>query len=322
MAKWNTCNNCLWIYVSLNEGVPKNVGKCKGLSFLSVSAVVLWSHNHTNCNFFTGPLMMIVEFCKYGNLSNYLRGKRDDFLVYKVSRMIWTPHVSTTILSSSVCKRRREFNLVSFGQMQSPDGKVVSAGSGCELSELMKRRLESVASTGSSASSGFIEDKSYCDSEEEEEGKGFPSTPPPSSSSSSSLFVPHSSPQIVFRSDGTFPPPVQQHNHCRGSRCHPHRARGGGGICLFPVLTQHVSHVVSDVLFQIWLTVYTGGAVEGLLGSCLNYTHYHTFRLRSSKYISKNVFSCLIGSGCLKDETSYAPGESPVFHLVWFIRQV
>lgn len=55
---------------------------------------------------------------------------------------------------------------------QSPDGKVVSAGSGCELSELMKRRLESVASTGSSASSGFIEDKSYCDSEEEEEGKG------------------------------------------------------------------------------------------------------------------------------------------------------
>ncbi|XP_030594896.1 vascular endothelial growth factor receptor kdr-like [Archocentrus centrarchus] len=81
-----------------------------------------------------GPLMMIVEFCKYGNLSNYLRSKRDDFLVYK-----------------------------------SPDGKVVSSGSGCELSELMKRRLESVASTGSSASSGFIEDKSYCDEEEEEE---------------------------------------------------------------------------------------------------------------------------------------------------------
>uniref|UniRef100_A0A7N8YE45 receptor protein-tyrosine kinase n=1 Tax=Mastacembelus armatus TaxID=205130 RepID=A0A7N8YE45_9TELE len=81
-----------------------------------------------------GPLMMIVEFCKYGNLSNYLRSKREDFVVYK-----------------------------------SQDGKVVSSGSSCELSELMKRRLESVASTGSSASSGFIEDKSYCDSEEEEE---------------------------------------------------------------------------------------------------------------------------------------------------------
>lgn len=30
--------------------------------------------------------MMIVEFCKYGNLSNYLRSKREDFIVYKVSR--------------------------------------------------------------------------------------------------------------------------------------------------------------------------------------------------------------------------------------------
>lgn len=54
--------------------------------------------------------------------------------------------------------------------VQGQDGKVMS-GTACELSELMKRRLESVASTGSSASSGFIEDKSYCDSEEEEEGK-------------------------------------------------------------------------------------------------------------------------------------------------------
>ncbi|XP_068181455.1 vascular endothelial growth factor receptor kdr-like isoform X2 [Antennarius striatus] len=81
-----------------------------------------------------GPLMIIVEICKYGNLSNYLRGKRDDFIVYK-----------------------------------SQDGKVVSSGLGVDLSELMKRRLESVASTGSSDSSGFIEDKSYCDSEEGEE---------------------------------------------------------------------------------------------------------------------------------------------------------
>ncbi|XP_029626899.1 vascular endothelial growth factor receptor kdr-like [Salmo trutta] len=81
-----------------------------------------------------GPLMMIVEYCKYGNLSNYLRSKRADFIVYK-----------------------------------SQDGKVVTSGSGCDLSELIKRRLESVASTGSSASSGFVEDKSYCDSEEEEE---------------------------------------------------------------------------------------------------------------------------------------------------------
>lgn len=54
--------------------------------------------------------------------------------------------------------------------LQTQDSNGVSSESGFELSELMKRRLESVASTGSSASSGFIEDKSYCDSEEEEEG--------------------------------------------------------------------------------------------------------------------------------------------------------
>lgn len=33
----------------------------------------------------SGPLMIIVEYCKYGNLSNYLRSKRGDFVVYKVS---------------------------------------------------------------------------------------------------------------------------------------------------------------------------------------------------------------------------------------------
>lgn len=81
-----------------------------------------------------GALMIIVEYCKYGNLSQYLRSKRGDFVVYK-----------------------------------SQDGKALRSSSGCDLSELIKRRLESVASTGSSASSGFIEDKSYCDSEEEEE---------------------------------------------------------------------------------------------------------------------------------------------------------
>lgn len=45
------------------------------------------------------------------------------------------------------------------------------------MTELIKRRLESVASTGSSASSGFIEDKSYSDSEEDEEGKRNPPNP-------------------------------------------------------------------------------------------------------------------------------------------------
>lgn len=35
--------------------------------------------------FSPGPLMVIVEFCKYGNLSNYLRTKREGFSPYRVS---------------------------------------------------------------------------------------------------------------------------------------------------------------------------------------------------------------------------------------------
>ncbi|XP_013860694.1 vascular endothelial growth factor receptor kdr-like [Austrofundulus limnaeus] len=133
--KFSTCKTVA--VKMLKGGATSNERK----ALMSELKILIHIGNHLNvvnllgaCTKPGGPLMMIVEFCKYGNLSNYLRGKRDDFLVYK-----------------------------------RPEGKVVSAGSGCELSELMKRRLESVASTGSSASSGFVEDKSYCDSEEEEE---------------------------------------------------------------------------------------------------------------------------------------------------------
>ncbi|XP_061454312.1 vascular endothelial growth factor receptor kdr-like isoform X2 [Rhineura floridana] len=85
-----------------------------------------------------GPLMVIVEYCKYGNLSNYLRGKRGDFIA---------------------CKPQENSDPAEKGLEESIS----------DITELIKRRLESVASTGSSTSSGFIEDKSYTDSEEEEE---------------------------------------------------------------------------------------------------------------------------------------------------------
>lgn len=32
----------------------------------------------------TGPLMVIVEYCKFGNLSAYLRSRRSEFVPYKV----------------------------------------------------------------------------------------------------------------------------------------------------------------------------------------------------------------------------------------------
>ncbi|KAG2464624.1 VGFR4 factor, partial [Polypterus senegalus] len=121
------------------EGATAN--ECKAL--MSELKILIHIGHHLNvvnllgaCTKPGGPLMMIVEFCKYGNLSNYLRGKRSDFITFKSQE----------------------------NSVQAGSGHSIS-----DLSDLMKRRLESVASTGSSASSGFVEDKSYCDSEEEEE---------------------------------------------------------------------------------------------------------------------------------------------------------
>ncbi|KAM4709506.1 vascular endothelial growth factor receptor 2 [Discoglossus pictus] len=83
-----------------------------------------------------GPLMVIVEYCRFGNLSAYLRSKRSEFVLYK------------TKLS-----RYRH-------------GKQHYVG---EIPGDLKRRLDSIASSQSSASSGFAEEKSLSDVEEEEE---------------------------------------------------------------------------------------------------------------------------------------------------------
>ncbi|XP_043913664.1 vascular endothelial growth factor receptor kdr-like isoform X2 [Protopterus annectens] len=127
----------------LKEGATSN--ECKAL--MSELKILIHVGHHLNvvnllgaCTKTGGPLMMIVEYCKYGNLSNYLRSKRGDFIIYKS-------------LDNSV-QTEPSLNL---------------DDSNSDLMELIKRRLESVASTGSSASSGFVDDKSYSDSEEEEE---------------------------------------------------------------------------------------------------------------------------------------------------------
>ncbi|XP_074910631.1 vascular endothelial growth factor receptor kdr-like isoform X1 [Buteo buteo] len=117
--------------------------ECKAL--MSELKILIHIGHHLNvvnllgaCTKAGGPLMVIVEYCKYGNLSNYLRGKRGDFIAYK-------------------------------SQENSDQAEKSLDESNSDLTELIKRRLESVASTGSSASSGFIEDKSYSDSEDDEE---------------------------------------------------------------------------------------------------------------------------------------------------------
>ncbi|KAM4664899.1 vascular endothelial growth factor receptor kdr-like [Discoglossus pictus] len=132
------CSTCKTVAVKMLKECATN-NECKAL--MSELKILIHIGHHLNvvnllgaCTKPGGPLMVIVEYCKYGNLSNYLRSKRGDFIAYK--------------------SQEAEKNLDS---------------SDYDLSELIKRRLESVASTGSSASSGFIEDKSYSDSEEEEE---------------------------------------------------------------------------------------------------------------------------------------------------------
>ncbi|XP_072126943.1 vascular endothelial growth factor receptor kdr-like [Mobula birostris] len=125
----------------LKEGATAN--ECKAL--MSELKILIHIGHHLNvvnilgaCTKPGGPLMVIVEYCKYGNLSNYLRNKRNDFILIKCQKNVSQPET----LSDET----------------SPD-----------IMESTKRRLESVASTGSSTSSGFVEDKSYSDTEEEEE---------------------------------------------------------------------------------------------------------------------------------------------------------
>ncbi|XP_008046021.1 vascular endothelial growth factor receptor 2 [Carlito syrichta] len=81
-----------------------------------------------------GPLMVIVEFCKFGNLSTYLRSKRSEFIPYKTKGTRFRP------------------------------GKDYVG----EVPVDLKRRLDSITSSQSSASSGFVEEKSLSDVEEEE----------------------------------------------------------------------------------------------------------------------------------------------------------
>ncbi|XP_061862722.1 vascular endothelial growth factor receptor kdr-like isoform X1 [Colius striatus] len=136
-------STCKTVAVKMLKAECATTNECKAL--MSELKILIHIGHHLNvvnllgaCTKAGGPLMVIVEYCKYGNLSNYLRGKRGDFIA---------------------CK----------SQENSDQAEKSLDESNSDLTELIKRRLESVASTGSSASSGFIEDKSYSDSEDDEE---------------------------------------------------------------------------------------------------------------------------------------------------------
>lgn len=52
----------------------------------------MWSYEYFDPSHFdpdplcsAGPLMVIVEYCKHGNLSSYLKSKRAEYSPYKVN---------------------------------------------------------------------------------------------------------------------------------------------------------------------------------------------------------------------------------------------
>ncbi|XP_066572635.1 vascular endothelial growth factor receptor 3 isoform X1 [Amia ocellicauda] len=70
----------------LKEGATASEHK----ALMSELKILIHIGNHLNvvnllgaCTKPNGPLMVIVEYCKYGNLSNYLRAKRESFLPYR-----------------------------------------------------------------------------------------------------------------------------------------------------------------------------------------------------------------------------------------------
>uniref|UniRef100_A0A8C1KIM5 Vascular endothelial growth factor receptor 3 n=1 Tax=Cyprinus carpio TaxID=7962 RepID=A0A8C1KIM5_CYPCA len=80
-----TCSNTVAVKM-LKEGATANEHK----ALMSELKILIHIGNHLNvvnllgaCTKPNGPLMVIVEYCKYGNLSNFLRTKREFFLPYR-----------------------------------------------------------------------------------------------------------------------------------------------------------------------------------------------------------------------------------------------
>ncbi|XP_028907296.1 vascular endothelial growth factor receptor 3 isoform X2 [Ornithorhynchus anatinus] len=83
----NKSNSCETVAVKmLKEGATASEHK----ALMSELKILIHIGNHLNvvnllgaCTKPNGPLMVIVEFCKYGNLSNYLRTKREGFSPFR-----------------------------------------------------------------------------------------------------------------------------------------------------------------------------------------------------------------------------------------------
>ncbi|KAK2492966.1 hypothetical protein MC885_020832 [Smutsia gigantea] len=83
-------------------------------ALMSELKILIHIGNHLNvvnllgaCTKPTGPLMVIVEFCKYGNLSNFLRAKRETFNPYAEKSPEQRRHFRAMVEGSKADRRRR-----------------------------------------------------------------------------------------------------------------------------------------------------------------------------------------------------------------------
>uniref|UniRef100_A0A673JAZ7 Vascular endothelial growth factor receptor 3 n=1 Tax=Sinocyclocheilus rhinocerous TaxID=307959 RepID=A0A673JAZ7_9TELE len=94
-----TCSNTVAVKM-LKEGATASEHK----ALMSELKILIHIGNHLNvvnllgaCTKPNGPLMVIVEYCKYGNLSNFLRAKREFFLPYRETLVLGKDHFDTRV---------------------------------------------------------------------------------------------------------------------------------------------------------------------------------------------------------------------------------
>uniref|UniRef100_A0AAX7T2H9 Vascular endothelial growth factor receptor 3 n=1 Tax=Astatotilapia calliptera TaxID=8154 RepID=A0AAX7T2H9_ASTCA len=80
-------------------------------ALMSELKILIHIGNHLNvvnllgaCTKPNGPLMVIVEYCKYGNLSNFLRAKREFFLPYRVTQRCRTQAIYSNTFTFDLWK--------------------------------------------------------------------------------------------------------------------------------------------------------------------------------------------------------------------------
>uniref|UniRef100_A0A7N9AY77 Vascular endothelial growth factor receptor 3 n=1 Tax=Mastacembelus armatus TaxID=205130 RepID=A0A7N9AY77_9TELE len=96
-------------------------------ALMSELKILIHIGNHLNvvnllgaCTKPNGPLMVIVEYCKYGNLSNFLRAKREFFLPYRDRSPKTQSQVRRMIEAGQMDQRARHPPSPSFAPLTSP----------------------------------------------------------------------------------------------------------------------------------------------------------------------------------------------------------